>query len=87
MVGDSAFCHKMDYFINLEEHLNRITGSRVTVILLYGWILPIGEALAVEGLLSTGLHYLVFCNIPNNCPTCFTCCRFFLYKQCPAMGR
>ena len=30
------------------------TGSRVTAILLNGWILPIGGALAVEGLLSTG---------------------------------
>ena len=32
----------------------RITGSRVTAILPNGWILPIGEASAVEGLLSMG---------------------------------
>ena len=39
---------------NLEGHLNNITGSRVTAILLNGWILPIGGASAVKGLLSTG---------------------------------
>ena len=32
----------------------RITGSRVRAISLNGWILPIGEASAVEGLLSMG---------------------------------
>ena len=35
-------------------HLNRITGSRVTAFFLNGWILLIGGASAVEGLLSTG---------------------------------
>ena len=40
--------------LNLEGHLNCITGSRVTAIFLNGWILPIGGASAVEGLLSTG---------------------------------
>ena len=33
--------------LNLEGHLNCITGSRVTVILLNGWILPIGGASSV----------------------------------------
>ena len=28
--------------INLEGHQNRIIGSKVTAILLSGWILPIG---------------------------------------------
>ena len=48
MVEDGALSHKIDYFtifykiLNLEGHLNRITGSKVTVILLNGWILPIG---------------------------------------------
>ena len=60
MVEDGAFSHKIDYvtifleILNLEGHQNRITGSRVTVILLNGWILPIGGASAVEGLLSMG---------------------------------
>ena len=42
--------HKIDYvtifweILNLEGHLNRITGSRVTAILMNGWILPIGGA-------------------------------------------
>ena len=39
MVGDGAFSHKIDYItffwkiLNIEGHLNRITGSRVTAIL------------------------------------------------------
>ena len=52
MVGDGASSHKIDKFsklwniINLEGHQNRITGSRVTAILLNGWTLPIGEAVS-----------------------------------------
>jgi hypothetical protein len=48
-VGDCASSHKIDYvtkfkeILNLEGHQNRITGSRVTAILLNGWILPVGE--------------------------------------------
>ena len=40
MVGSGSFSHKMDYntifseILNLEGHQNKITGSRVTVILL-----------------------------------------------------
>ena len=41
-------------------HPNRITGSRVKVILLNGWIWPIGGASLVEGLQSMGLPRLVF---------------------------
>ena len=64
-VEDGAFSHKIDYItifletLNLEGHLNCITGSRLTAILLNGWILPIGGASAVEGLQSTGLPHLV----------------------------
>ena len=56
MVEDAAFSHKIYYvtifreILDLEGHLNRITGSKVTAILLNGWILPIGGALAVKGL-------------------------------------
>ena len=46
--------------LNLVGHLNRITGSRVTAILLNGWILPIGGASAIEGLLSTGPTPFIF---------------------------
>ena len=59
MVGNGAFSHKIDYVVFckeiliLEGRLNRITGSRVTVILMNGLILPIGGASAMEGLLST----------------------------------
>ena len=57
---------KIDYvivikkFLNPEGHQNPINGSKVTAILLKGWILPIGEASAVEGLQSTGLPHLVY---------------------------
>ena len=66
MVEDGVFSHKLDYLkiyleiLNLEGHPNRITGSRVTPILLTGWILPSGGASAVEGLRSAGLPRLVF---------------------------
>ena len=36
--------------LNLEGHPTRITGSRVTAILVNVWILPIGGASAMEGL-------------------------------------
>ena len=47
MVGNGAFNHEIDYItnilkiLNLKEHQNCITGSRVTAILLNGWIFPI----------------------------------------------
>ena len=56
MVEDSAFSHNIDYItilkkiLNLGGHPNCITGSKVTAILLDGWILPIGGASAVKGL-------------------------------------
>ena len=49
---------------NLEGHLNPITGSRVTAVLLNGWILPIGGASAMEGLRSTGLPRLLYEDTP-----------------------
>ena len=49
---------KKNEIINLEGHPNYITGSRVTAILLNGWILPM--EVAVEGLQSTRLPRLVF---------------------------
>ena len=65
MCLDGACSHKIDYItiiseiLNLEEHPNRITGSKVTAILLNGWTLPIGGASAVEGLQSMGIPCLV----------------------------
>ena len=64
-VRDSSSSYKIDYviviknFLNPEGHQNPINGSKVTVILLKGWILPIGGASAVEGLRSMGLPHLV----------------------------
>ena len=49
-VADGAFSDKIDHvtilkeILNPERHPNRITGSKVTVILLNEWILPIGGA-------------------------------------------
>ena len=49
-------------FLNPEGHQNAISGSKVRVILLKGWILPIGgvalERLQAQptGLLVTGWH-------------------------------
>ena len=40
-------------------HKSYVNGSKVTAILLKGWISPIGGASAVEGLRSTGLPRLV----------------------------
>ena len=65
MVRDSTSSYKIDYvivitsFLNPEGHQNPISGSKMTTILLKGWILPIGGASAVEGLRSTGLPRLV----------------------------
>ena len=46
--------------LNPEGHQNRISGLKVTAILLKGWILPIGVASAVEGVQSKGLPRLVY---------------------------
>ena len=62
---DSNSSYKIDYVIliktclNPKGHQNPISGSKVSAILLKGWILPIGGASAVEGLQSTGLPRLV----------------------------
>ena len=59
--GHWFFNHKVDNvthfqkILNLEGHPIGITGSRVTAILLNGWILPMFGASAVEGLPSKGL--------------------------------
>ena len=64
-VRDRASSYKIEYviviktFLNPEGHQNRISGSKVTAILLKGRILPIGGASSVEGLRSTGLPCLV----------------------------
>ena len=50
MVRNSALSHKIDYIIifleilNLEGYQNCIRGSRVTAILLNGWIFPVGQS-------------------------------------------
>ena len=55
-VGNGASSHKIDYItifleiLNLEGEQNRITGSKVTAILLNGWILPIGGDASGKGL-------------------------------------
>ena len=72
MVENCAFSHKIDYItifleiLNLKEHQNGITGSRVTAILLNGWIFPIGqsgEASRWRVCYQRGLPRLVFYHI------------------------
>ena len=54
MVRDRSSSYKIDYVIGIKNSLspegyqNRISGSKVTAILLKGWILPIGGATAGE---------------------------------------
>ena len=55
MVRDSSLSYKKDYVIVMKN----FSGSKVTVILLKGLILPNGGASAVKGLRSTGLPRLV----------------------------
>ena len=85
MVGDGAFSHNIDFvaifweILNLEGHLNRITGSRLMSILLNGWFLPIDGASVVKGLLSMGptpSSFLVY-----HCYN-FRHCNYFLLCQC-----
>ena len=60
MVEDGDFSHNWDYIIilldiwNHEGHQNHITGSRVTAVLLNGWILPIGIAFSGWGSVIKG---------------------------------
>ena len=55
-VRDRCSSYKIDYVVvikkilNPEGHQNLISGSKVTAILLKGWIWPIGGASAGEGL-------------------------------------
>ena len=67
MVRNGAFSHKIDYATIFEENLNlkgnSITGSRVTAVLVYGWIFPIrqsGEASCWRVCCQWGLPRLVF---------------------------
>ena len=55
-VRDRSSSYKIDFiiviknFLNAAGHQNRISGLKITAILLKGWILPIGGASAGEGL-------------------------------------
>ena len=55
MVEDGAFSRKIDYgtifkeIINLEGYPNHITGSKVTAILLTGWIFAYWWSFSGEG--------------------------------------
>ena len=59
MLKDGALSHKINYvtivyqILNRKGRQNRMTGSKVTAILLNLWILPIGGASAVKGLRHT----------------------------------
>ena len=81
MVENGTFSHKTDKFTFFKNPIH-ITGSRVTTILLNGWILPIGWASLVEGLRLTGLPRLVL--------TTFEMCNgwfLFIFLFCWQRGR
>ena len=67
----STSSYKIDYvitiknFLNPEGHQNPFSGSKVTAILLKGWIRPIGGASAGEGLPCSLRSRLVFFIILN----------------------
>jgi len=52
--------------LNLEGHPNRIDGSKVTVILLNGWIMPNGGALSgrvcAQLAKQACFHKFIFCS-------------------------
>ena len=50
--------------LNPEGHPNCFTGSKVTAILLNGWILPISGASAVKGLRLQPVQQACFCLKP-----------------------
>ena len=95
MVEDGALSHKIDYvtilteILNLEGQPNRITGSKVTTILLSGWILPIGGASAVKGLrLQPAQQACSYCilkctqplSLTRKCPIRILFCGCLLFK-------
>ena len=50
MMEDGAFSHKIGYVTIFKEILKCLNSSKVTAILLNGWILPVGGASEVKGL-------------------------------------
>ena len=74
MIGDGAFSHKIDRFkkmleiLNITGHQNRIIDSKVTAILLNGWVLPFGElhrkGFAPAACAGAGIFFLTFV-LPN----------------------
>ena len=71
-VADGAFSHKIDYVTNLKEilnpegHPNRITGSKVTAILLNGGFCPLVE-LHWEGSAPAACAAGLFLTIESTC--------------------
>ena len=74
MVGNGALSHNIDYLqffleiLNLKGYQNRITGSRVTVILLNWWIFPVGQSGEARRWMvcyQRGLPSLVYGCIPD----------------------
>ena len=89
MVKDSLSSYKIDYviviknFLNPEGHQNRITGSKVTGILLKGWILPISIGGVASGRVrACSLRRRL---VSNACPKG---CGQLLHEGClaPALG-
>ena len=82
MVEDGTFSHTIvtmfKEILYHEGHLNRITGSKVTAILLNGWILRIGGAPAVKGMRLQPAQQacLHTCYTPITCQIRYQPCRY-----------
>ena len=73
-VADGAFSHKVDHvtifkeILNPDGHPNRITGSKVTAILLKGWSFPIGGGSSLHvGARILKLNFVKICLINFFC--------------------
>ena len=74
MVADGAFSYKIDYvniikeILNLKGHPNSITGSKVSAMMLNGWILHFGGASLVKGVCLQLTQQACFFKLSNRDP-------------------
>ena len=86
MVRHSSSSYKIDYgigiknFLNSEGHQNHISGSKVTTILLKGWIWPIGGVASgrVCGCSLPACFLIIYICF---CPDCCLGCGAHLYRH------
>ena len=83
-VGDSSSSYKIDYgigiknFLNPEGHQNCISGSKITAILLKGWILPICGKILIGQWVQNKRNKSPCVCLSELC----TCIVHIVYRQC-----